>query len=700
VVLLRKQAKEVLTRPAPIAFTLPETKRPDNIRAVKEELEKIREQLQDVSDKRKAVEKERDEAREKLSACEPRKAQLEIEVEKQRNEIASLGLVHGQTIAEIKSLRNALSAKCDSRPERQSRKSTKKLKAKIQELEETTKGQARSIHDLECEKQAEKQRVEDQALKVRSLTSELTDIERKLEVTTSDLETTRQQLNSNPPLAVDDLIPPSAWRCSEFDAVLSQQIERVASNPILQPPSKLGQIYRLIARYYRGQIRDKEAVVQSITTKYEQMKLVVNQFSINVSSALSLNVIALDDFVEKGGADRLFQQITKTLQTLDETTRCVHEYQGLSEHVSSLFGDSPDLFARMTELRGHIDGQTIQLKSKRTKNHALRVQLRALTSDRDHRLQELISQNVYLTESAEESQRNVDEASQRVRQVKKEFNTAKHQLKELEGTVAESEANYMEALDRLNRDNDRLQNQLNDHIEKSKADLFSASQTIAANKVSIAKLQQLVHSQERTIREKMDEIAALEQTTAAQLSRITCQCKTEKERLIQPYESALSEMQQQCDAYRNDIEKTTQELACLEQRNQRVQRKLMALKQDKQELQREVETLKEIMQRNSEVAAAVGKSAELAAQVSLSQKLQDAYGSFENEKRRLFSLAADEFRTYFNAADSLDESTYRQLLAKVKTEIKRLTESEFVIRRLVGAAADQLTDDAVAQLLT
>jgi hypothetical protein len=106
------------------------------------------------------------------------------------------------------------------------------------------------------------------------------------------------------------------------------------------------------------------------------------------------------------------------------------------------------------------------------------------------------------------------------------------------------------------------------------------------------------------------------------------------------------------------------------------------LKREKIKLQNEFDALREASERNRQVAKAIGKSAELAAQPALAQELQDARAAFENEKRRLFSDAVDEFRTYLNASEALD---------------KRLTDSEAVVGRLVGAAPGQPIDDAGAQ---
>jgi hypothetical protein len=70
--------------------------------------------------------------------------------------------------------------------------------------------------------------------------------------------------------------PISAWQFSEFDPILSQQIEKIAMNSLLQPPSKLNQIYREITKFYIAQIANAEAIAQSTANNYFRVKEIVN----------------------------------------------------------------------------------------------------------------------------------------------------------------------------------------------------------------------------------------------------------------------------------------------------------------------------------------------------------------------------------------------------------------------------------------
>jgi chromosome segregation ATPase len=169
---------------------------------------------------------------------------------------------------------------------------------------------------------------------------------------------------------------------------------------------------------------------------------------------------------------------------------------------------------------------------------------------------------------------------------------------------------------------------------------------------------------------------------------------------VQSFEAAIAELTKQCEGHRKDLEILSRELAQAEARNRKGKAAILALKKERLQLQGELESLTQKAQRDAEVGRAVVKNAELTAHSRVTQKLQDAKSQYEGEKRRIYSIAADEFRTFFNAADAIDERSYRQLLQRVKGELRRLSDTDVVVRRLVGAAPKQSTDDAVAHLLT
>jgi chromosome segregation ATPase len=253
-------------------------------------------------------------------------------------------------------------------------------------------------------------------------------------------------------------------------------------------------------------------------------------------------------------------------------------------------------------------------------------------------------------------------------------------------------------VDNLQSEYSAVQQQFNQQIEKLSQQLETAAETMAANESAISKFQKLAQSHQQTLSEKNEEMAELERQRTAEVSQLTAQNKAEKASLVQTYESALAELKGQCDAHRSDLEKVSRDLSQAESKIKKQRASLIGLKKEKVRLQNEMQELADKTERDAQVNQAMLKSATLAAESNAAQRLQEAKSKSENEKRRIFSVAAEQFRSYFNAAECIDEGSYRSLLGKVRNDLKRLSQADAVVRRLVGAAPGQPTDDAVAKL--
>jgi uncharacterized phage infection (PIP) family protein YhgE len=250
---------------------------------------------------------------------------------------------------------------------------------------------------------------------------------------------------------------------------LSQQIEKIAMNSLLQPPSKLSQIYRAIAKFYTTQIADAQAVAQSTTDSYIRAKDIVNQFSVELSLLLSMDAVTFDDFVDRNGAQKIFQKASQVMKAFEEANRRNQQFTALADHIAELFGQSPDLFARVSSLRKTIDEQASLIKYKGKKRRELRNRLRDLKTSTDSEIGELTAKNVALKETLEELQGNLAEADALIKKLKKALSHARQELKDLEISLTDTEltlkSDHERFIDRLQGKHSAVQQQLNQYIE-------------------------------------------------------------------------------------------------------------------------------------------------------------------------------------------------------------------------------------------
>jgi chromosome segregation ATPase len=244
-----------------------------------------------------------------------------------------------------------------------------------------------------------------------------------------------------------------------------------------------------------------------------------------------------------------------------------------------------------------------------------------------------------------------------------------------------------------------VEEQLNDHIEKLNDQLATACKTIETNQQAIARLQKTVSLNQRLLTEKSNEMMELEASRESELSKLGLKYQSERDSLVQNYEKALSELKQQCDGHRSALESVSHELSDADERVKKQRAMILELKRDQMRLKSEVETLTEKNKRDAQMSQAMLKNATLVTESGAAQKLRDARAKFDDEKQKIFMCAAEEFRTHFKPSEALDEHAYRALLRQVKAELKRLADSDEVVRKLTSARPRQSTCDAVAQLL-
>ena len=66
---------------------------------------------------------------------------------------------------------------------------------------------------------------------------------------------------------------------------------------------------------------------------------------------------------------------------------------------------------------------------------------------------------------------------------------------------------------------------------------------------------------------------------------------------------------------------------------------------------------------------------------------------------KIYKIAADEMREFFNINESIDENQFRRVIKQANEEIHKLRENESAIRRMLSSGPSESTTEAVAQLI-
>ncbi|OHT11776.1 hypothetical protein TRFO_18671 [Tritrichomonas foetus] len=675
----------------------------NNQKAYNEEISALSRANFELTQKLQVIERKKEQIYIQLKESESQKTQLEIETEKHKNALGALKIVHEETLLEVSSLRDSLRGRSGNSNQKNERKIIQKLKSQLDHSERTINQLNEQINQLRIDRESEKHQKGLLESKIKALRNENEESIQKIATLNEELDDIKQNAIDKPPLTADDLIPTYAWRCSEFDPVLSQQIEKIILNPLLQPASKLTNVYKTITKYYNDVINQKNAVSSDLLNEIGLLKEQMNKFIVDLSIVLSTSALTITDFIENHGDEKLLKMISGFMQNYEEMKRRDTYYSSVADQLKISFGETNDLISLIIELKQRFDTMAQRLKSRAKKQRDMKVLVKALRRSTEDDLLSMKSDLEDQILATTQLRKSYDDLNNAHQKLKKEFSLTKSELNKLKQNWDDKELSLRDELDQT-LENVKIQHLsdeavLRSQVESLLAEKESSKRSLDDHESTVDRLRSIINKDQESLKEKDSRIVKLTYERDQIASQITEKCQKEKEQLIKTYENAVIEIRKQCDAHRNDLEKVSRELVDSEKRNKLAKDSIVNLKREKIKLESELKTFFDQVKREKQISDAESKNKIMSAESQFTQKFQDAKNRWDNEKRKIFSFAADEFRQYFNPSEAMNERSYRSLLTRIKKELDRLVESDNVVRRLVGASPRQATDEAVAQVL-
>ncbi|OHT08979.1 hypothetical protein TRFO_22319 [Tritrichomonas foetus] len=708
---MNKMKKENLTSnlpqsPKPIEITVQRVTPPKDARSVEgyqEEIDALERSNKDLSQQLQIAVVKNEKLSETVKKLENRNSQLEIDCENYKNKFDALQTTHNETLLEVDTLRSSLHAKPDQNKIRDEKKLIRKLKNQTQRLEKAISEYKDQIHELSVENEHLKRVEDNYQTKLRSLRDDLEESQQQCQSVLVELSDTKHQLQEKPSITIDDIMPLHAWRYNEFDSSLSQSLEKVIINPLLQPPSKLNNIYKTINKYFTQIIKEKDSEYALLNNSMNTLKDQLNQFIVDLCIIIQIKASNVNDFIQNKGGDLIVQKITELCQQLENEKRQNAHYSSIIDHFAAEFGDASDLPNQFIMMRELMEKQALRLKKKGKATRELKGLLLSLKKSAAEEISLLKNDLSELNARNADLQKQFDEVLSQNSKFKRELQITKNALFDMKVRSDEKENSmkeeYEQKIENLNNNHKNTESELKDQISKLYLIKEKMQESIDHNDSSISRLKTVIKQDQKTIEEKEKMIKDIINEKDNEIETIINKTQLEKDQLIKSYEKAVDEIRNQCEAHRRDLEKVSMELSISDKKHEQARSSIIQLKREKLKLETEVKTIYEQMKRDKQIYEANTKTKVLTTEENFNQKLQESKSKWESEKRRIFSCIAEEFKSYYNPSESMDERTFRNFLSRIKKELDRLSESDSVIRRIVGAAPRQSTDDAVAQYL-
>jgi phage-related tail protein len=89
----------------------------------------------------------------------------------------------------------------------------------------------------------------------------------------------------------------------------------------------------------------------------------------------------------------------------------------------------------------------------------------------------------------------------------------------------------------------------------------------------------------------------------------------------------------------------------------------------------------------------------IAAETEFNVRMEDLRHEWQKERANLFAYMAEQFQMFFDASIPIDETSFKQIVGRVKNEFDRQRRQESAIRKLVKAKESQTTAEALMELM-
>ena len=689
---------------------------------LKEEAESLARANSELSKKLQNLEKKCNNLSSTVKELENTNTKIMLERENAKNELSALQLIHAESLKEISSLRDSLHGQCGTSEAMKTEKKTiKSLKEKLQDSEKKINDLTAQLNEMQVEREANRHIKCTLETKTKTQKLELEEAHQKISNLNDEITDLKQQLKSENESgsSIDEIIPPYAWRYNDFDPALTKQIEKIIFNPLLQPASKISHIYKIIHQFYTEKLHNRDETEKSLVSEISEMKNKFNKFLIDVSIILTSNAVTINDFMAKHGEERILNILSNLIKTHEELKRRESYFSTViinlentfpefvvpvnNPNINYNFAQAVDYSLMISSIRAKIDNLSSRMKSKTKKQRQMKSLLNAMRNSVEKEINDLKDELENQTAISISLEGKCNALSETNKNLKHELETTKTSLNNLRQERSENDKSFQNDFEQILKDTrSKLASEeeaLRIKVQQLMLENDCKTKQIETQNSIVEKLRISLKQCQTDLNERDSKIISLTNERDTLMGKAEEKCNLQKKQLVETYEKAVAAIKQQCDNHRIDLEKVSKQLIDSEQKNKQTKNSLIALKREKMKLEGELKIAVDQAYRERQICDADNKNKVMSLEASYEHRLQEYKNKWENEKRRIFSFTVDQFRQYFNPSEPMNERNFRSLLGKIKKELDKLTESDSIIRRLVGANPKQPTDEAVSQIV-
>ncbi|OHT10579.1 hypothetical protein TRFO_20073 [Tritrichomonas foetus] len=663
----------------------------------------------ELTEQLNAARNKRDEVARKLREVEDNRNALTVELSRLHTDNETLHKLYDTVKEERDTFRQALTKKEETTLEIQDKikNAPKQPNPRVLKLQKALDAEKQKVYTLQNNENKLQGKIDDLEAAMRLLQQSANDAKEEARKASDELNDTRRMVESNQPPTADDLLPPSCYRCDEFDPTLSAAISRIANNSALQPVSKIQNCFKTIRKYYSKQINERDESLDQAFSENQTLTMAFSQFLVDASIALSNQAVTIQDFFANNAGQKMVDQISQLRTSYADLKHQFETQRGFTNAFYANFGEcltEPiDPVRALTEVKDRFETQKNQITARSKKIHELKSQLKTHQSqlkNRDSELErekdEAVQRSRDLETRLASLNKTVNELRQQNHNLTNDLETVNRTLEETQMTISqEQEDHNTTMLEEAATKEAALRSDLkkrNNEIRSLKSQLQESTKNVTQFKTQLQTTKNENKHLEEECEELRNQIREAERQAALRL-------EAEKRNITVSYDAAINELKEQCDKHRKDVERMAAEASESDLRYATATQEIAQLKKEKRKLESDVQATKGQLEREKKLMETKIRAEKVQAESNYNSRLEEQKVRAEAEKRKLFALGAEAFRNFFNPNEQIDERSFKAVLERARDTIAKLQKSDGDIRRMLGAGESQTTPDAVAQLL-
>lgn len=583
-------------------------------------------------------------------------------------------------------------------PSNEFKEQIKKLKAENEDLNNKLMAQQMALNDAENSLHEKEKQLSEQAKKLQEADAKHTQI-------AMDLREAQNKIANTPKPDPNQFLPRDAWHYAGFPTPLSTSIDKIAANPSLLPASKLAHVFGEISGYYGDELDAHERQVAQATQFSDSLKSKISTFVVDSSIALSLDPMNFDQFMSGQAPSTIVAQIKQLKQEYAELQALSRNQQETLMHFAESFelDEGMDVDEHIDAIRAGIESQNQKYAQTYEKARRYKQALADLTATTKKQIADLQEEKERLQDENDDLQQKIEHTTKSLMQAREETEQYATQLNNSVQERDLGDINHVtEMEERTNAITGKYENQIAEvvaQLNQTAQEKQKLQNDLSKEKATSAQLSQDLNETSQ----KNDQLAKqLEQATQEFKIKIEqAQAQREKETAAakKDFDDAIAKLQKQIEGLTQDVNRLAKEVQDGETQNKQLRGQVNKLTADKQRAADEKKALLSRLDREVMLADAKARARIIEEKALMDEKLHDAETKFEQNKRQLINTFVDKFVKFFNPATSVTEREYKAGVEKAHEEFNRILSSDESIRKMLRAKDGQTTEDAVAQML-